>query len=61
MILCIPELSVDEVRLQAPFPSAVVVPKIILPPVSNTLTIAPASVVPARARVEMVVMLSVVS
>ena len=61
VIVCVPGLSDDEVRLQPPLPSAVVVPIIILPPVSNTLTIAPASVVPASARVVLVVMLSLLS
>src|SRR5204862_241673 len=57
--VCEPEPRAEEVMLQLPLPSAVVVPRTVVPSVSNSLTMALASDVPVKAGVVLLVMLSV--
>lgn len=59
VIAWLPLLKADEVILQLPEPSAVAVPKTVVPSVSYNLTVLLASAVPVKTGVVLLVMLSV--
>jgi hypothetical protein len=56
--LWLPALKADEVMLQLPAPSAAAVPKAVVPSVSYSVTVLPASAVPVKVGVELEVMSS---